>query len=58
MKITYQGENGTSRLILQPETGRDRAYLDLCRGDKYGVRLEASKDPETLVIVFETKREA
>lgn len=40
MKIAFRFENGTSQLILTPENGRDKQYLDLCMDGKAGIRLK------------------
>ena len=54
MKVVFQGDNGTSRLILTPETARDSSYIALCR-EFTAIRTEAGK-PDVLVIVFENAK--
>ncbi len=51
MKITFQFDNGTSRVILEPENERDKMYLNLCVNAGRNLSLDAGK-AEQLVIKF------
>ena len=51
MKISFQFENGTSKIFLNPENPRDERYIDLCVSGRTEVRLLSSKD-KSLILEF------
>ncbi len=55
MKITFQFDNGVSRIILEPESARDEQYISLVRMDgKPLVTVENSAgDNKSLVLKFQ-----
>lgn len=57
MKIAFRFENGTSQLILSPENGRDKQYLDLCMDGKGDIRLKPTTKDCTIIEFRESTAE-
>ena len=55
MKIAFRFENGTSQLILTPENGRDKQYLDLCMDGKSDIRLKPTTHDSAIIEFVESK---
>jgi hypothetical protein len=55
MKIAFRFENGTSQLILTPDNGRDKQYLDLCMDGKQEIRLKPTTMDCTIIEFVESK---
>jgi len=49
MKIAFRFENGTSQLILTPESARDKTYLDLCMDGKQDIQLKPTTKDCTII---------
>lgn len=55
MKIAFRFENGTSQVILSPETAREKQYISLCSDGRNSVRVKPTAH-ESLVIEFAEER--
>jgi len=55
MKIAFRFENGSSQLILTPESARDQQYLSLCMDGKQDIRCKPTTKDCTIIEFVESK---